>query len=174
MPVAPGTIEIGKSRIAYEETRGSDGTQAYFLRQRALIRLNNDLVKVERSQDTTVLCDEEKSRKATGNRPSPLQYFIASIAFCMFSQLARFAARLDVQLDDAVMDLSISYDLSAMLRLPIKSNSPSNESYNICRTRKIGVGRCIRTSRTAGLSQRPCGFAEPIYTSQHKPVWGKK
>lgn len=117
MPAAPGTIEIGKFRIAYEETRAPDGTEAYFLRQRALIRLNNDLVKIERSTDTTVLCDEEKFRKAAGSRPSPLQYFIASIGFCMFSQMARFATRLDVQLDDAAMELSISYDLSAKLRL---------------------------------------------------------
>jgi uncharacterized OsmC-like protein len=117
MPAAPGTIEIGKFRIAYEEARASDGTQRYFLQQRALIRLNDDLVKIERPQDYTVLCDEENFTKAAGNRPSPLQYFIASISFCMFSQMARFAMRLDVPLDDAAMDLSISYDLSAKLRL---------------------------------------------------------
>jgi uncharacterized OsmC-like protein len=119
MPPAPGIIDLGKFRVAYEEARerASDGTDSYFLQQRALIRLNEDLVKIERAEDYTVLCDEANFRKEAGNHPSPLQYFIASIGFCMFSQMARFAARLEVPLEDAEMDLRMTYDLRTKLRL---------------------------------------------------------
>jgi uncharacterized OsmC-like protein len=119
MAAAPGTIDLGKFRVVYEEERerASDGTDGYFLQQRAIIRLNEALVKIERGEDYTVLCDEADFRKRAGNRPSPLQYFIASIGFCMFSQMARFAARLEVPLENAVMDLRMTYDLRTKLRL---------------------------------------------------------
>ena len=119
MPTLPGIIDLGKFRVAYEEERErvADGTDGYFLQQRAVIRLNKDLVKIERAQDCTVLCDETNFRKETGNRPSPLQYFIASMGYCMFSQMARFAARLEVPLLDAEMELRMTYDLRIKLRL---------------------------------------------------------
>ena len=119
MAAAPGTIDLGKFRVVCEEERerASDGTDGYFLQQRAIIRLNEALVKIERAEDYAVLCDEANFRKQAGNRPSPLQYFIASIGFCMFSQMARFAARLEVALENAVMELRMTYDLRTRLRL---------------------------------------------------------
>ena len=119
MPAVPGIIDLGKFRVAYEEERerAADGTDGYFLQQRALIRLNKDLVKIERTEDYTVLCDEGNFRKGTGNRRSPLQYFIASIGYCMFSQMARFVARLEVPLLNAEMELRMTYDLYIKLRL---------------------------------------------------------
>lgn len=118
MAAAPGTIDLGKFRVICEEARerASDGTDGYFLEQRAIIRLNEALVKIERAEDYTVLCDDANFRTRAGNRPSPLQYFIASIGYCMFSQMARFAARLDVPLENAVMDLRMTYDLRAKAR----------------------------------------------------------
>ncbi len=119
MSTAPGTIDLGKFRVVYEEERerASDGSEGYFLQQRAIIRLNEELIKIERTEDYTVLCDEANFRKQAGSHPSPLQYFIASIGFCMFSQMARFAARLEVPLENAVMDLRITYDLRAKARV---------------------------------------------------------
>lgn len=119
MPAAPGSIDLGKFRVAYEETRErvSDDADGYFLQQRALVRLNENLVRIERAEDYTVLCDETRFTKAAGNRPSPLQYFIASIGFCLFSQMTRFAARLEVPLDHAELELCMSYDLRTKLRL---------------------------------------------------------
>jgi hypothetical protein len=49
----------------------------------AIIRLNDDLVRLERCKDYTVSFDEANFRKGAGKRPSLLQYFIASIGFCM-------------------------------------------------------------------------------------------
>src|SRR5262247_3470036 len=123
MSALPGTIDLGKFRVVYEEERerSSDGTDVYLLQQRAIIRLNEDLVKLEQQDDYTVYCDDEAFKKQAGKRPSPLQYFIASIGFCMFSQLKRFAAKAEITLDDLEMDLRMTYDLSG--RFPIKKFS---------------------------------------------------
>ena len=123
MSTVPGTIDLGKFRVVYEEERErpSDGADGYLLQQRAVIRLNESLVKLEQAEDYTVYCDDEKFKKQHGKRPSPLQYFIASIGFCMFSQFKRLAAKLEVALDDLEMDLRMTYDLSG--KFPIKDFS---------------------------------------------------
>ena len=120
MPAAPGTIDLGKFRVVYEEER-EHGADGYLLQQRAIIRLNEELVKLEQQEDYTVHCDDEKFKERHGKRPSPLQYFIASIGFCMFSQFKRLAAKADVPLDDLEMDLRMTYDLSG--RFPLKDFS---------------------------------------------------
>jgi uncharacterized OsmC-like protein len=119
----PGTIDLGKFRVVYEEERErpSDGTDGYLLQQRAIIRLNEELVKLEQRDDYTVYCDDEKFKKQHGKRPSPLQYFIASIGFCMFSQFKRLAAKAEVALDDLEMELRMTYDLSG--KFPVKDFS---------------------------------------------------
>src|SRR5215471_15047175 len=103
MAQAPGTIHLGKFRIVYEEEREPfcNAGEGYFLRQHAVVRLNDELVRIERPEDYRVLCDEANFTKGQGRRPSPLQYFIASLGFCMFSQMARFASRMDVAMDEA-------------------------------------------------------------------------
>jgi uncharacterized OsmC-like protein len=123
MALFPGTIDLGKFRVVYEEERErpSDGSDGYLLQQRAIIRLNEELVKLEQQDDYTVYCDDQKFKQQHGKRPSPLQYFIASIGFCMFSQFKRLAAKSDVRLNDLEMDLRMTYDLSG--KFPIKDFS---------------------------------------------------
>ena len=123
MPTVPGTIDLGKFRVVYEEEResGSGDSDGYLLQQRALIRLNEALVKIEQQEDYTVYCNDENFKKQHGKRPSPLQYFIASIGFCMFSQFKRLAAKADVLLDNLEMDLRMTYDLTG--KFPLKDFS---------------------------------------------------
>ncbi len=123
MSTLPGTIDLGKFRVVYEEEREgpSNGADGYLLQQRAIIRLNEALVKLAQPEDYTVYCDDENFKKQAGKRPSALQYFIASVGFCMFSQLKRFAAKADVPIDDLEMDLRMTYDLSG--KFPIKNFS---------------------------------------------------
>ena len=123
MPTIPGTIDLGKFRVVYEEEQehGSGESDGYLLQQRAIIRLNEALVKIEQPDDHAVYCDDESFQKQVGKRPSPLQYFIASIGFCMFSQLRRFAATAEVPIDDLEMDLRMTYDLTG--QFPIKNFS---------------------------------------------------
>ncbi|HEX9455141.1 MAG TPA: OsmC family protein, partial [Candidatus Binatia bacterium] len=114
MALLPGTIDLGKFRVVYEEERErpSNESDGYLLQQRAIIRLNEALVKLEQQADYSVYCDDENFKKQHGKRPSPLQYFIASIGFCMFSQFKRLAAKAEVALDDLEMDLRMTYDLT--------------------------------------------------------------
>lgn len=123
MAPLPGTIDLGKFRVVYQEERErpSGSADGYLLQQRAIIRLNEELVKLEQAEDYTVYCDDENFKKQVGKRPSPLQYFIASIGFCMFSQLKRFASKANVPIDDLEMDLRMTYDLSG--KFPVKDFS---------------------------------------------------
>jgi uncharacterized OsmC-like protein len=123
MAALPGTIDLGKFRVVYEEERQqpSDGTDGYLLQQRAVIRLNEELVRLEERDDYTVYCDDDKFKQQHGKRPSPLQYFIASIGFCMFSQCKRLSVKAQVTLDDLEMELRMTYDLSG--KFPIKDFS---------------------------------------------------
>ena len=91
------------------------------MQQRAIIRPNEELVKLAQQEDYAIYCDDENFKKQAGKRPSPLQYFIASIGFCMFSQLRRFAATAEVTIDDLEMDLRMTYDLTG--KFPIKNFS---------------------------------------------------
>src|SRR5262249_53100929 len=110
-----GTIRLGRLHVNYEEPEKSSSDE-YFLEQRAVVRLSEDLVKIKRPDDYTVFCDATQFTKQARKRPSPLQYFIASLGFCMFSQMGRFAARMKVAIDDAEMDLRVAYDLRAKKR----------------------------------------------------------
>jgi uncharacterized OsmC-like protein len=123
MSTVPGTIDLGKFRVVYKEERErpSDGSEGYLLQQCAIIRLNEALVKMEQQEDYMVYCDDENFKKQVGKRPSPLQYLIASIGFCMFSQLKRFASKAKVLIDDLEMELRMTYDLSG--KFPIKDFS---------------------------------------------------
>lgn len=155
MSAAPGTIDLGKFRVLYEEERkrASDATDGYFLQQRAIIRLNEKLVKIERAEDYAVFCDDANFRKQSGNRPSPLQYFIASIGFCLFSQMARFAARLEVPLKNAVIDLRIAYDLRSRLRLNDLATAAQALTYSVSIESPAPLERVIRVAQ---LTDKGC------------------
>jgi hypothetical protein len=62
MTRAPGSIDLGKYRVTYEEEREPE-KDGYLLQQREIIRLNDQLVKIERPEDYTVLCNEDNFRK---------------------------------------------------------------------------------------------------------------
>ena len=131
MPTVPGTIDLGRFRVVYEEERelGSGDADRYLLQQRAIIRLNEALVKIEQREDYTVYCDDETFKRQAGKRPSALQYFIASIGFCMFSQFNRLAVKADLVWDDLEMDLRMTYDLSGKFPLKDLSQAAQGLSY---------------------------------------------
>lgn len=151
MPTVPGTIDLGKFRVVYEEERerGSGGPDGYLLQQRAIIRLNEALVRIEQPEDYTVYCDDENFKKQHGKRPSPLQYFIASIGFCMFSQFKRLAAKAEVDLDDLEMDLRMTYDLSG--KFPIKdfSDAAQGISYVFKIASRSAVDKVLKVAQAA-------------------------
>ena len=151
MPTLPGTIDLGKFRVVYEEERErpSGGADGYLLQQRAIIRLNEELVKLEQAEDYTVYCDDENFKKQAGKRPSPLQYFIASIGFCMFSQFNRLAVRADVVLDDFEMDLRMTYDLSGKFPLKDLSQAAQGLSYFFKIRTAASVDQVVKVAQSA-------------------------
>jgi hypothetical protein len=60
------------------------------VQQRAIIRLNEELVKLAQQEDYAIYCDDENFKKQAGKRPSPLQYFIASIGFLHVQPIEAF------------------------------------------------------------------------------------
>jgi uncharacterized OsmC-like protein len=151
MTRVPGSIDLGKFRFHYEEEREptASGKNSYLLQQRAIIRLNEDLVKIERPEDYTVACNEDSFRKEAGKRPSPLQYFIASIGFCMFSQFARFASQRRVRIRDAEMDLRLTYELSGKLGLADLSRMAQGMGYIFRVSSPAPVEQVIRVAQLA-------------------------
>jgi len=170
MALAPGTIDLGKYRVVYQEERKSaaEDTDGYLLQQRAIIRLNEGLVKLERSEDATVLCDDKHFQAATGKRPSPLQYFIASIGFCMFSQLTRFASRLGVPIEDLEMDLRMTYDLSGRYPLNDISAASRGLSYEFKIKSPAPAGRVMRVAQ---LTDKGCHTVNSM--RKRAPVSGR-
>ena len=151
MSTLPGTIDLGKFRVVYEEERErrSDNQDGYLLQQRAVIRLNEALVKIGQQEDYTVYCDDENFKKQHGKRPSPLQYFIASIGFCMFSQFKRLAAKAEVRLDDLEMDLRMTYDLTGKFPLSNFSDAAQGITYSFKVQAQAPLEKILKVAQAA-------------------------
>lgn len=170
MPTVPGTIDLGKFRVVYEEERkrGSGDSDGYFLQQRALIHLNEALVKIEQQEDYAVYCNDENFKKQHGKRPSALQYFIASIGFCMFSQFKRLAAKAEVLLDDLEMDLRMTYDLTGKFPLKDFSQAAWGLSYLFSIKTAAPVEKVIQVAQ---LADKGCHTVNSM--RKRMPVAGK-
>jgi uncharacterized OsmC-like protein len=138
------------------------------LQQRALIRLNEALVKIEQQEDYTVYCNDEDFRKQHGQRPSPLQYFIASIGFCMFSQFKRLAAKAEVLLDDLEMDLRMTYDLTGKFPRKDFSQAARGLSYLFSIKTAAPVEKVIQVAQ---LADKGCHTVNSM--RKRMPVAGK-
>ena len=151
MGLVPGSIDLGKFRVVYEEQRERQGddSDGYLLQQRAIIRLNEELVRIAQQDDFVVYCNDDKFKKQAGKPPSPLQYFIASIGFCMFSQFKRIATRADVALDDLEMDLRMTYDLTGKFPIRDLSDAAQGIHYIFKITSAAPLDAIIRIAQAA-------------------------
>ncbi|HWH76160.1 MAG TPA: OsmC family protein [Candidatus Binatus sp.] len=151
MALLPGTIDLGKFRVVYEEERErpSVATDGYLLQQRAIIRLNEDLAKLQQREDYTVYCDDENFKKHHGKRPSPLQYFIASIGFCMFSQFKRLASKSEIALEDLEMDLRMTYDLTGSFPTRDVSDAAQGLRYTFTIKSNASLPEIIKVAQAA-------------------------
>lgn len=151
MATVPGTIDLGKFRVAYEEERETSGNDAdYILVQRAVIRLNDQLSRIESVADLTVSCDHEPYQTETGRGPSALQFIVASIGFCMFSKMAWFAARHGVAIDDAELLLCMAYDMSVQRRLGDFTSATKSFDFTIRIKSAAAIEKVLRVAQLAG------------------------
>ena len=79
-------------------------------------------------------------KKQHGKRPSPLQYFIASIGFACSAQFKRSPPSRKVALDDLELDLRMTCDLSG--KFPIKDFSAAAQG-----TSYVATGRISRLTQ---------------------------
>jgi hypothetical protein len=151
MTPLPGIINLGKFRVAYEEKRERSGDDAeYVLLQRAVIRLNDQLTRIESAQDLTVSCDHAQYTTETGRNPSALQFIVAAIGFCMFSKMAWFAGRLEIAIDDAEMDLCMAYDLNAHKRIGDFASATKSLDFRIRIQSGASTEKVLRLAQLAG------------------------
>jgi hypothetical protein len=167
--MAAGSIDLGKFRVVYDEERENRPNDAgYLLQQRAVIRLNEALVKLEQQEDYTVYCDDQKFKKQHGKRPSLLQFFIASIGFCMFSQFARLATKAGVPLDELEMDLRMTYDLNGRFPINDVAETARGLSYLF---RINSAAPAEKVISVAQFADRGCHTVNSM--RKHMPVAGK-
>ena len=151
MTAVPGTINLGKFRVAYEEKREpADDDAGYVLLQRAIIRLNDRLARIESAEDFEVSCDHAQYKSATGRNPSALQFIVASIGFCMFSKMAWFAGKLKVPVSYAELNLCMAYDLSVRQRIGDFTSATKSFTYQIRIESGAVPGDVLRLAQLAG------------------------
>ena len=149
---ASGTIDLGTFRVVYDEER-QRSSESYLLQHRAVIRLNEDLVKIEQQEDYTVFCDAAKFKAQAARPPSPLQYFIASVGFCMFTQLNRFASQAEAHLEEVEMDLRMTYPMSG--KFPLANLSDATQGLTYCFKIK-SAAPIEKMIKVAQLTDRGC------------------
>lgn len=66
---------------------------------------------VQYDKHFTFECDESDGRAGEGQAPSPLRYFLSSIAFCLQVWFAKGAALADVEVEDLEIDVQTYMDM---------------------------------------------------------------
>ncbi len=107
-------INMEKGRQIYEQTRarlasdpGSGKTTI-----RAVAKLLEDMHIEGRVGKFHLESDEPAARGGTELGPTPLQYFVAGAAFCLITQMARFAPLYDVPLEEVQADVRAEFDIA--------------------------------------------------------------
>ncbi len=91
-------INMEKGRQVYEQTRARLASNRAFGKTtiRAVAKLLEDMHIEGRVGKFRLESDEPAARGGTDLGPTPLHYFVAGAAFCLITQMARFAPLYDV------------------------------------------------------------------------------
>jgi uncharacterized OsmC-like protein len=105
-------VNLEKGRQVYEETRARFASNPALGRTtiRAVAKLLEDLHIEGRVGKFHLESDEPAVRGGTDLGPTPLQYFIAGAAFCLLTQIARFAPLYDVPLEEVQADVRAEFN----------------------------------------------------------------
>jgi uncharacterized OsmC-like protein len=107
------TIDLARIREAHErrgsEIRRDDPHRRIVVR--AQVRTLDNLVKEARVGRFTLRSDEAAELGGDGSAPNPLAFFVASIGFCLLTQLTRACALEDLALESVDMDIRASFPL---------------------------------------------------------------
>ena len=107
-------INIEKGRQVYEQTRArlASNPASGKTTIRAVAKLLEDMHIEGRVGKFHLESDEPAARGGTELGPTPLQYFVAGAAFCLITQMARFAPLYDVPLEEIQADVQAEFDIA--------------------------------------------------------------
>jgi uncharacterized OsmC-like protein len=107
-------INMEKGRQTYEATRArlASNPESGKTTIRAVATLLEDMHIEGRVGKFRLESDEPAVRGGTDLGPTPLQYFVAGVAFCLITQLARFAPLYDVPLEDVQADVRAEFNIA--------------------------------------------------------------
>src|SRR5690349_6268702 len=107
-------INMEKGRLVYEQTRARLASHPASGKTtiRAVAKLLEDMHIEGRVGKFRLESDEPAVRGGTELGPTPLQYFIAGAAFCLLTQMARFAPLYDVPLEEVQADVRAEFDIA--------------------------------------------------------------
>jgi uncharacterized OsmC-like protein len=107
-------INMEKGRQVYEQTRARLASHPASGKTiiRAVAKLLEDIHIEGRVGKFRLESDEPAVRGGTELGPTPLQYFIAGAAFCLLTQMARFAPLYDVSLEEVQADVRAEFDIA--------------------------------------------------------------
>jgi uncharacterized OsmC-like protein len=107
-------INMEKGRQVYEQTRArlASNPASGKTTIRAVAKLLEDMHIEGRVGKFRLESDEPAARGGTELGPTPLQYFVAGAAFCLLTQMARFAPLYDVPLEEVQADVRAEFDIA--------------------------------------------------------------
>ncbi len=107
-------VDLEKGRQIYEETRVrlASNPASGKTTIRAVVKLLEDMHIEGRVDKFHLESDEPAVRGGTDLGPTPLQYFVAGAAFCLITQIARFAPLYDVPLYDVQADVRAEFNVA--------------------------------------------------------------
>jgi uncharacterized OsmC-like protein len=105
-------VNMEKGRQVHEQTRARFASNPALGRTtiRVVAKTLEDMHIEGRVGKFHLESDEPASRGGTDLDPTPLQYFVAGAAFCLITQLARFAPLYDVPLEDVQADVRAEFN----------------------------------------------------------------
>src|SRR6266849_8154066 len=105
-------INMEKGRQVYEQTRArlASNPASGKTTIRAVAKLLEDMHIEGRVGKFHLESDEPAARGGTELGPTPLHYFVAGAAFCLITQIARFAPLYDVPLEEVQADVRAEFN----------------------------------------------------------------
>ncbi len=105
-------VDMEKGRQVYEQTRARFASNPALGKTtiRAVAKLLEDMHIEGRVGKFHLESDEPAVRGGTDLGPTPLQYFVAGAAFCLITQMARFAPLYDVPLEEVQADVRAEFN----------------------------------------------------------------
>jgi uncharacterized OsmC-like protein len=139
-------IDLARIRAAHEERgvamREPDADRRIITR--AKVRTAGNLLKEARVGKFTFQSDEAAMLGGDDSAPNPLAYFVASIGFCLLTQLTRACALEDLPIESIEMDVRASFPLESKYGISDVSAACDQVTYTVEVTGEVDPSDLMR------------------------------